>query len=134
MDLAYWDWCITVLEARGEPVSCPAQAWYPELMLDSIATLDTIDTKFNIDRMRSVVKLSDHGRVPRTPELPSARVEADLRRRLVGGEWSSGEPLPTVSVLAEHYGVSRGTVARALRALAEEDLVRIVARWGTFRT
>jgi len=72
--------------------------------------------------------------VPRSPELPSARVEADLRRRLVGGEWSSGDALPTVAELAEHYGVARGTVARALRVLAGEDLVRIVARWGTFRT
>lgn len=52
----------------------------------------------------------------------------------MAGEWASGEALPTVATLAEHYGVARGTVARALRILAAEDLVRIVARWGTFKT
>jgi GntR family transcriptional regulator len=72
--------------------------------------------------------------VPRTPELPSARVEADLRRRLTADEWASGEPLPTVADLAEHYGVARGTVARALRTLEAESLVRIIPRWGTFKT
>jgi DNA-binding GntR family transcriptional regulator len=72
--------------------------------------------------------------VPRSPELPSARVEADLRRRLAAREWARDEALPTVADLAEQYRVARGTVARALRALEEEGLVRIVARWGTFKT
>ena len=60
-------------------------------------------------------------------------MEADLRRRLVAGEWASGEALPPVAALAAEYSVSRGTVARALRALAADGLVRIVARWGTFK-
>lgn len=80
------------------------------------------------------VHSNDDGHVPRTPELPSARVEADLRRRLAAGEWASGDPMPTVALLAEHYEVARGTVARALRTLEGEELVRIVARWGTFKT
>jgi len=42
--------------------------------------------------------------------------------------------MPTVALLAEHYEVARGTVARALRTLEGEELVRIVARWGTFKT
>ncbi len=71
--------------------------------------------------------------MPRTPELPSARVETDLRRRITAGEWDHGEALPTVAALAAEYDVSRGAVSRALRALADEHLVRIVARWGTFR-
>jgi DNA-binding GntR family transcriptional regulator len=37
-------------------------------------------------------------------------------------------------VLAEHYKVARATVARSLRKLADEGLVRIIPRWGTFRT
>ena len=71
--------------------------------------------------------------MPRTEEFPSARVEADLRRRISAGEWDHGEVLPTVAALADEYGVSRGAVSRALRALADDGLVRIVPRWGTFR-
>jgi DNA-binding GntR family transcriptional regulator len=84
--------------------------------------------------MRSAVSAFDHGLVPRTPELPSARVETDLRRRVLAGEWASGESLPAVADLAGHYGVSRGTVARALHMLAGDDLIQIVPRWGTFKT
>jgi DNA-binding GntR family transcriptional regulator len=42
------------------------------------------------------------------------------------------DPLPPVGDLADHYGVSRSTVTRAMRVLAGEGLVRIVPRWGTF--
>jgi DNA-binding GntR family transcriptional regulator len=69
----------------------------------------------------------------RTPELPRARVEADLRRRIAAGEWEHGQALPAVPALAEHYGVARATVSRAVRALADDGLVSIVPRWGTFR-
>ncbi|HUZ52739.1 MAG TPA: winged helix-turn-helix domain-containing protein [Streptosporangiaceae bacterium] len=69
----------------------------------------------------------------RGPERPFELVAADLRRRIGAGEWKSGEALPTVAGLAEHYGVSRATVTRVLRMLADEGLVRVVPRWGTFR-
>jgi DNA-binding GntR family transcriptional regulator len=75
---------------------------------------------------------NDHG-VPRGPERPFEIVAADLRRRIAAGEWQPGEPLPTVAVLAGHYGVSKATVTRTLRILADEGLVRVVPRWGTFR-
>jgi len=39
-----------------------------------------------------------------------------------------------VATLAERYGVARGSVARALRALEADGMIRIVPRWGTFRT
>ena len=35
--------------------------------------------------------------------------------------------------LADHYGVSTATVAKALRQLVAEGEVRTVPRWGTFR-
>jgi len=68
-------------------------------------------------------------------ELPSERIEAELRRRLAE-EWHSGQRLPPLSQLAAEFDVSQGTVARVLRKLAAEDppLVRIRARWGAFRT
>jgi DNA-binding GntR family transcriptional regulator len=72
--------------------------------------------------------------VSRSEELPSVRVATDLRKRALSGEWPSGQALPPVATLAEHYQVSRATVARAMRMLESEKLVRIVPRWGTFRT
>jgi len=71
--------------------------------------------------------------VSRTPERPGERVEADLRRRIASGEWQADEMMPTVTDFAEHYEVSSGVVARVLRRLADEGLVRTVPRWGTFR-
>jgi DNA-binding GntR family transcriptional regulator len=44
------------------------------------------------------------------------------------------EALPTTAALAEHYHVSQSTITRTLRTLADEGLVRTVARWGTFRS
>lgn len=69
----------------------------------------------------------------RPPELPSVRVEADLRRRLDAGEWDHGQALPTVTRLAQEYSVGKGTINKVLRILASEGLVRIVPSWGTFR-
>jgi len=69
----------------------------------------------------------------RPPELPSVRVEHDLRRRLDAEEWDHGQALPTVARLAEEYGAGKGTINKVLRVLADEGLVRIVRSWGTFR-
>ena len=60
-------------------------------------------------------------------------VAADLRRRIAAGEWQSGAALPTVAAFAEQYGVSRSTITRVLGILADESLVTVVPRWGTFR-
>lgn len=76
---------------------------------------------------------SDHGGVNRTPERPGERVDADLRQRIASGEWEPDQALPTVATLAKHYEVSSGVVHRVLRRLADDGLVRIVPRWGTFR-
>jgi DNA-binding GntR family transcriptional regulator len=65
---------------------------------------------------------------------PSARVEADLRARIAAGEWDHGAALPSVAALAEHYAVSRASVSKALRRVADDGLVEIVPAWGTFRT
>lgn len=70
----------------------------------------------------------------RPPELPSRRVENDLRRRIATGEWKSGEALPTVAQLAEHYRAGKGTINKVLKVLADEGLVTVIRSWGTFRT
>ena len=66
--------------------------------------------------------------------MPSRRVEADLRQRIEADEWTSGQALPSIASLAENYGVSRATVAKALRRMADDGLVEVVPQWGTFRT
>jgi DNA-binding GntR family transcriptional regulator len=77
----------------------------------------------------------DHVNQLRRPEeRPSVTVERDLRRRLASAEWQSGDQLPNTNDLAEHYGVAPGTVQRVMRKLAEDGLVRVVVRWGTFKT
>ncbi len=57
-----------------------------------------------------------------------------LGRRIEAGEWAGGQALPSIASLAGHYDVSRATVAKALRRLADDGLVEIVSQWGTFRT
>jgi DNA-binding GntR family transcriptional regulator len=51
---------------------------------------------------------------------------------MAADEWQSGDMLPTVSALADHYQVGRGTVSRALRRIADDGLLVIRERWGTF--
>jgi GntR family transcriptional regulator len=76
---------------------------------------------------------NDLGVPSRERQLPSRRVEDDLRRRLHADEWASGEALPPVSALADEYGTSGATVAKVLRKLADDGLVEVVPRWGVFR-
>jgi DNA-binding GntR family transcriptional regulator len=66
-------------------------------------------------------------------ELPWKRALAALRGRIDAGEWDHGERLPTIRELGQQLGVSHGTVARALRVLADEGLVIITPSYGTFR-
>jgi GntR family transcriptional regulator len=71
--------------------------------------------------------------VSRDRQMPTERVVSDLRSRIASDEWASGEALPTVTQLAERYGVSRATISKALRALVAERLVVTRPRWGTFK-
>ena len=64
------------------------------------------------------------------------QVYDQLRELIVRGELKRGERLPGEIVLARQFGVSRGTVREALRALAAHNLVRTAkgATGGTFVT
>lgn len=64
----------------------------------------------------------------------SARVRADLRRRLTAGEWPAGTRLPTEHQLASDYGVSRATVRTALSGLESEGLTSTRHGSGTYAT
>ena len=64
--------------------------------------------------------------------MPYLAVADALRERLDGGEWLPGEVLPPVRALATGYGVSRSTVARAVKVLAGEGRVTVIPGWGVF--
>ena len=66
--------------------------------------------------------------------LGSAEIASLIRRDIKSGEISAKERLPPERVLAEQYGVARGTVREALNRLAEESLVEIRAGSGTYVT
>jgi GntR family transcriptional repressor for pyruvate dehydrogenase complex len=56
----------------------------------------------------------------------------DLTTRIVSGEYSPGERLPTETQLQEKWGVSRSVVREAMKVLASQGLVRIEQGRGTF--
>ena len=60
-------------------------------------------------------------------------VIAEMRRRIISGEFVSGENLSEIA-LAEEFGVSRTPVREALKQLQTEGLVEIRPRVGTFVT
>ncbi|MFI7544578.1 aminotransferase class I/II-fold pyridoxal phosphate-dependent enzyme [Actinoplanes sp. NPDC049599] len=57
----------------------------------------------------------------------SASIEAGVRR----GDWSSGDPLPPIRLLADHLRVSPATVAKAYQELRQRGIVESVGRQGT---
>jgi GntR family transcriptional regulator len=74
---------------------------------------------------------------PSSPGVPRAipfyrAVKRQLMDTLAGGEWKPGEAIPAERRLAERYGVSMGTIRRAIDELvAENMLIRQQGR-GTF--
>lgn len=64
------------------------------------------------------------------------QVYDQLRELIMRGELARGERLPNETVLAREFGVSRGTVREALRALAAHNLIQTVkgASGGSFVT
>ncbi|MCC6580564.1 MAG: GntR family transcriptional regulator [Phycisphaeraceae bacterium] len=60
------------------------------------------------------------------------RVAQSLRERILDGQWSPGDQLPTERQLCELYDASRITIRRALDILAMENLVERRQGAGTF--
>jgi GntR family transcriptional regulator len=60
------------------------------------------------------------------------RVKRALAERILSGIWPPGRLLPNEFQLAEEFGVSQGTVRKALDALAAENLVERHQGRGTF--
>ncbi|MDH5558585.1 MAG: GntR family transcriptional regulator [Alphaproteobacteria bacterium] len=76
-------------------------------------------------------KPTDIGEAPRAQPL-YAQVKALMMQRLIAGQWRPGDMLPSEFQLADEFGVSQGTVRKALDELtADNVLVRRQGR-GTF--
>ena len=60
---------------------------------------------------------------------PASRIADDLRTAVTEGRLPPGEKLPPVRKLADRYGVSRNTAAKAIGILSSEGL--IVTRYGS---
>ena len=60
--------------------------------------------------------------------LASQEIADVLRERIHGGALKAGDRLPTQAELAEEFGVERGTVRQALRALQEDGLLTNVSK------
>jgi GntR family transcriptional regulator len=61
-----------------------------------------------------------------------ARVERELRARIAAGEWPPGAALPTEPALARRFGVSQGTLRRALAVLEAQRLIARRQGAGTY--
>src|SRR4051794_9079825 len=59
------------------------------------------------------------------------RVVDELGRRIVGGVWEPGGPLPVEDVLAAEIGVSRGALREAVKALVAKGMLNVRPRTGT---
>jgi len=68
----------------------------------------------------------------RRPVSKHGNVHAALLRALQSGKWKPGERIPTESQLEQQFGVSRITVARAVRDLESAGLVERRRGAGTF--
>lgn len=68
------------------------------------------------------------------PKPGSAEIATTLKRAILGGELMRNERLPAERMLAERYGVSRGTVREALQRLQKERLVDIRPGSGAYVT
>jgi DNA-binding GntR family transcriptional regulator len=70
---------------------------------------------------------------PRDPRKTYIWVSTRLRERVEAGEWLPGEKLPDLRTIAEEYGVSLATAARAAQVLDEAGLVQVIPHYGVFR-
>lgn len=62
---------------------------------------------------------------PISLQRPSQMVAAELRQRILRGEWHEDAPLPPASILAQRLGISRHHLREALRLLEHDGLIRI---------
>lgn len=83
-------------------------------------------------RQTERASINDAVDVPRELELPSERVERELRGLIAPLDRSA--QIPPLRELAERLGTSKKTVGKAVAKLADEGLLTTRGRWGTFKS
>ncbi len=68
----------------------------------------------------------------RDADLAYLRVADDIASRIASGELAPGARLRSERDLAEYYGVSYGTVRRAMQVLRDRGLITTIHGRGTF--
>ena len=58
-----------------------------------------------------------------TNQVGYIKVQKELKKKIVRGEYSDGDLLPSENKLSEHYGLSRMTIRHALKDLENEGLI-----------
>lgn len=61
----------------------------------------------------------------------SARVAAELRRRITAGELAPGARVPSTRAIVQRYGVAMATATKVLTTLQHEGLIRTVPGVGS---
>ena len=59
-------------------------------------------------------------------------IAADLRTRIVGGEFAPGDQLPPITALMEHYVPGLNTIRQAQQLLVDDGLVETRQGVGSF--
>jgi GntR family transcriptional regulator len=63
---------------------------------------------------------------------PYQQIAADLRHRILSGEYPPRSRLPSAEGISQETGVAKLTARKALRLLVAEGLAVIRPGWGTF--
>ncbi|MFI1412617.1 FadR/GntR family transcriptional regulator [Streptomyces sp. NPDC020707] len=77
--------------------------------------------------------MASRGRAEIVAHFPTThqRVVDELGRRIVGGAWEPGDPLPVEDALAAEIGVSRGLLREAVKSLVAKGMLHMRPRTGT---
>lgn len=79
---------------------------------------------FHIVRMKSNVSFEMNDPSVSSEFAPRYhQVYRDLDVRIRAGSWAPGDPIPSESELCKYYGVSRGTIQRAVRDLVDQGVL-----------
>lgn len=78
--------------------------------------------------MHHVRVLIDHG----AAEFPYLQLARILRERIASGEYAPGAKIPAIAAMVAETGLDVMTIRRAVKVLADEDLVTVVPGRGTY--
>jgi GntR family transcriptional repressor for pyruvate dehydrogenase complex len=68
---------------------------------------------------------------PRTVQVYTSVAE-EIKARIAAGDWAVGQRLPSISQLAQEFGVGTGSIREAVKVRASQGVVRIKHGRGMF--